>query len=399
MAQQMVALMSPIDDPGGTTLEGHTLQDPVIATAMFWMSRYTHKQVQELIERSFSQDEILEGMVNLSNLLNLPQPMKHRDTERRPGAEAQSQSLYALLDELDAQGKIPNLVVPFGKLNLLARAFSNSSPLDTNVDCLGAKLKCIESKIAKLDDKLNRISIGPKPAPTINVHQAEIMEQPTAQPSFSNTVINGGNRGRTEGGRSRGSGSNRQSQVDRSPSTKRTSTERDTDKEGFIRVERKKKNNLARTGTSNVSLSSILPDGVGGKIQYWIGNTTPTLDTESLKEALVVCADNLNDGSLPKMETKDMEIIELTPTNIENPHSRSWRITVPAKFKNIFDKDNLYPAPWRHRKFYQPRSKPGAKNGDNSDNNQPTKRIKPSSDVSQQGRSPVREYISIYNSS
>ena len=115
----MVTLMSPIDDPGGTTLEGHTLQDPVIATAMFWMSRYTHKQVQELIEKSFSQDEILEGMVNLSNLLNLPQPMKHRDTERRPGAEAQSQSLYALLDELDAQGKIPNLVVPFGKLNLL----------------------------------------------------------------------------------------------------------------------------------------------------------------------------------------------------------------------------------------------------------------------------------------
>ena len=39
-----------------------------------------------------------------------------------------------------------------------------------------------------------------------------------------------------------------------------------------------------------------------------------------------------------------------------NPRTKAWKVTVPYKFKEMMEKDELYPCGWTHRKFHGTRS-------------------------------------------
>ena len=51
--------------------------------------------------------------------------------------------------------------------------------------------------------------------------------------------------------------------------------------------------------------------------------------------------------TVPEMELKDM-----TPLDYINPYKRSWRVSVPYKFKSVFMDENFYPNQWKFRQFY-----------------------------------------------
>ena len=39
-------------------------------------------------------------------------------------------------------------------------------------------------------------------------------------------------------------------------------------------------------------------------------------------------------------------------TKEEEPRTKCWKVVVPFKFKDLMERDELYPEGWRHRKFF-----------------------------------------------
>ena len=64
---------------------------------------------------------------------------------------------------------------------------------------------------------------------------------------------------------------------------------------------------------------------------------------------LIQCAAGL-EGS-PVFKVLGVKLL----TRGDNPRTKCWKITVPFKFKEIMEKDELYHAGWTHRKFYNPK--------------------------------------------
>ena len=49
-----------------------------------------------------------------------------------------------------------------------------------------------------------------------------------------------------------------------------------------------------------------------------------------------------------------MEVQQLA-THLVNPRTLCWKVVVPYKYKQLMEKDELYPPGWTHRKFFGPR--------------------------------------------
>ena len=41
---------------------------------------------------------------------------------------------------------------------------------------------------------------------------------------------------------------------------------------------------------------------------------------------------------------------------IDNPRTKSWRVMVPYKCKELMEKNDLYPEGWTYRKLFAPRT-------------------------------------------
>jgi hypothetical protein len=67
----------------------------------------------------------------------------------------------------------------------------------------------------------------------------------------------------------------------------------------------------------------------------------------------VKCAAGLEGA--PALTVVDVKLL----TKEENPRSKCWKVTVPYKFKEVMEKDELYHSGWTHRKFF------GARNSQN----------------------------------
>ena len=46
-----------------------------------------------------------------------------------------------------------------------------------------------------------------------------------------------------------------------------------------------------------------------------------------------------------------VEKVELV-TKEENPRTKCWKVVTPYKFKEIMEKDEVYPSCWKHRRFF-----------------------------------------------
>ena len=58
--------------------------------------------------------------------------------------------------------------------------------------------------------------------------------------------------------------------------------------------------------------------------------------------------------------TKDLQVLEVKclTNGIENPRTKSWKVRVPYRYKELMEMNELYPYPvgWTYRKFFAPRS-------------------------------------------
>ena len=338
-----------------------TVESATLSISMFWFCKYMAKKVTELMEKSFTQDQLYDAMMAVSSLQLLPAPVpKHRSTERRSGLEAQAQAMYSMIDLLDSSNKIPRLVIPMHDMEAAQRALTNSSMPNGEDVSVSARLQSLDKSVSNLSDKLSKAQSLPSipfvpPAVTVT-------DTTGPQASFADIVKSALSAPPRNNADPRRINASQRFDRSRSPSTKRNSEELDNNSDGYTEV-RKKRNKLkGKQGTSGVNLDALAPLGAGGRQEIYISNTAPDLNEESMKEVLLLCYEDLNKENNNKMEeplptiTADQIIVkEKTPSNIESPHSKCWRISVPSKYSRTFFSTKFYPEMWRFRRFYAPK--------------------------------------------
>ena len=153
-------------------------------------------------------------------------------------------------------------------------------------------------------------------------------------PTFANVVGNGGNANSVIQGRDRLG----------SQGTKRG---REVESQGQFEVVQPRRRRPVNHGSSQVEIQD---DGLAAPVEYYIGNTTPAATEEVVQAVLIKCSKGLE--SQPELQVLKVEQLA---KHIENPRTKCWKVIVPYKFKDLMEKDALYPAGLCHRKFFSPR--------------------------------------------
>jgi hypothetical protein len=82
-------------------------------------------------------------------------------------------------------------------------------------------------------------------------------------------------------------------------------------------------------------------------LQYYISNTPGHATEELMKKVLQKCSAPLLVGK-PSMEVYKVECL----TKQDDPRTKCWKVSLPFKFRDVMENDELYPQGWRHRKFF-----------------------------------------------
>ena len=93
--------------------------------------------------------------------------------------------------------------------------------------------------------------------------------------------------------------------------------------------------------------------GVGEYIapaEFYIGNTDSRTNEDIIKTVLLRCAEAVNGGS--DLLVEKVELL----TKEKDPRTKCWKVVVPFRFKSIMEKDEMYPAGWKHRTFFGARN-------------------------------------------
>ena len=81
-----------------------------------------------------------------------------------------------------------------------------------------------------------------------------------------------------------------------------------------------------------------------------MGNTTTRATKDIIASVLMKCAKGLEPSTL--FNVVDVEQLAV---HLVNPRTKCWKVVVPYKYKQLMEKDELYPSGWTHRKFFGPR--------------------------------------------
>ena len=85
-------------------------------------------------------------------------------------------------------------------------------------------------------------------------------------------------------------------------------------------------------------------------MEFYVGNTTPAANEDIIKDVLVKCAKGIESDT----QFSVLKVTQLAK-HIENPRTKCWKVEIPYKFKELMEKDEMYPTGWCHRKFFAPR--------------------------------------------
>ena len=101
-------------------------------------------------------------------------------------------------------------------------------------------------------------------------------------------------------------------------------------------------------GSSQVNIEE---EGSAAPVDFYIGNTTPRATKEIVQSVLIKCAKGVEADTRFSV----VEVVQLA-THIVNPRTKCWKVVIPYKYKQMMEKDELYPPGWTHRKFFGARA-------------------------------------------
>ena len=89
-----------------------------------------------------------------------------------------------------------------------------------------------------------------------------------------------------------------------------------------------------------------------------VGNTNPASTDDIIKSVLVHVAENMEGESKLQEPLDILEVECLTKPRTDGSRiwTRTWRVQVPARFKDYMLKPEAYPAGWTCRRYFPPRA-------------------------------------------
>ena len=356
---------------GEVTQPPGILVNLVIGTVHMWHLRGHRSNVVDLIVKHFTASELLEGRKVLCTAVGATEPVARRDSDHRSAAAAQAVDLLDQVGELDSQGKLPVIVVPSTQLAKVPV----STLLASDDVSVGARLESLEKSMKLLADSVTSM----KTVVTAPSNSQGLFAGARAR-------LNSNSGGRPIGQAQQGVGTVQEiaAQFDKVQGVPQLSLTPPGPVSGqswaavanpagipSSHVELGMRNRLGSEGAEKrkreeeqfrlpgrqrgrkvevgKSTAYVEDGGEAAPLEYYVGNTTPRASPEIIKAVLVKCAAQL---------TKDLEVLEVKclTNGIENPRTKSWKVKVPYKYKELMEMNELYPIGWTYRKFFAPRS-------------------------------------------
>ena len=333
----------------------------VLGTIHMWHLRGNRNKVVDLIVRHFSSCQLLEARKELCKAVKADDPVTRRDSVQRSAAEAYTLDLLDQLEELDSQGKLPFIVVPS---NVLAKV-PFSTLLSSDDVAVSARLESLEKCMKVLTETVTKIAapntgtfagararVNSNSMQSVAGGQGQGQDRSGGVPQF--VVSAPASESLVTSWATVAGGSGAQGAVGGHQLHLPSHGGRDrlgSDGEKRKRDEEFRAPGRPRARKVAIGKSTVLVDegGEAAPLEYYVGNTTPRATPEIIKAVLVKSAAKLD---------KDLQVMEVTclTYGLESPRSKSWKIKVPYKFRELMEQNDLYPEGWTYRKFFAPRS-------------------------------------------
>jgi len=377
--------MSQDTRPGGdTTVEEETVPPPapvmeslVMSVAHHWHMRETAARQVELLERHFRQDEMLAALKELEQLVKIAKVQPRRSGTGRTASKAQAEDVVQVIKQLGDRDELPRFTIQSDDLRRVAPLLGALGVSDERG--VAARLEALElsqrqgmEEMKKMVAAVARGALVPTTTPIVPVIEV------TAPPTFAAVTAEG--RGGAGGGVGAGVGEGGRARVaqDRDPRGQlfftRGRQEGRLQQVGMTQVNqgrqdtRQDRSSSAgkrqRTGEDEFQerrprrsggrqqrplapvikgTSEEFPE-LAGPVTFWVGKCRPELDETRIKEIIMHCAESC--------EVKDFSIESIKCLTKEpNPWTKSFKVSVPAKFEEVMSSPRMYLGSWEARPF------------------------------------------------
>ena len=330
----------------------------LLSAAHYWSTRETMEQQVELVERHFRQDEMYHALSELKTVKpDMPALVKRQQTVGKTATRSQAEDVVKALKELGDKDNLPRFMVQSDDLHRILPLLGAVSVGDERG--VGARLEALEVTQRRNMEEMKMMvneAVRAMKMPMQQVYvpqQASVPDVTVTRPNYATVTAGAGGSSQNMSflqRPSRGEGGGRaRGRQDRTPSLKRV---REGEEENQWREVTRRKPNRPKPKTAGGT--AVLADfsDLSGPAEFWIGNTHPSTTKEKVTLALTRCAENL------KIEQFSVEDVHCL-TKDENPRTKTWKVTVPARLKDTMENPAMYLAGWSHRVFsFRPRRAP-----------------------------------------
>ena len=381
--------MSQNEGPGGEKPEEVDTGPPqaimmeslVMSVAHHWHLRETAARQAELIERHFRQDEMLAALRELETLVTMTKVQKRQAGAGRSASRAQAEDIVNVMKQLGDRDALPRFLIQSDDLRRVAPLLGAVSVGDERG--VAARLEALEHSHRQGMEEVKRMVAAVArgaavPTPSSTPTPVIEVTAPTS-PSFA-AVASGGGVGGVRGRaaqvkgqpgqdgtpsfynreRQEGAGKGRQ-QLRQDRSTSASKRQRLDDDQGFEEVRRRRGGGRQQhPRPSVIKGTSDKFAELAGPVHFWVGKCRPELEENRIKEIIMSCAESC--------EVQDFKIESVKCLTKEpNPWSKSFKVSVPAKFEEAMMNPMMYLPTWEARPFTfwpgrgrQPPGHPGA---------------------------------------
>jgi hypothetical protein len=344
------------------------LESLLLSVAHYWSRREPPDRVVELLERHFRQDEMLAALRELAELLKRTAPHRRLPTAARTATKGQAQDVFDTLLQLGDEDKLPRFTVQsddLGRVQPLLGAVSvgDERGVSARLEELEAshrrgmvEMKRGMDEMKQLVTNMGRSAMVPSAAlPAIEVTRA---------PSFAEAAGTGVGAGRAPAGANQGPAGEQPffnrgrpdvrlqvvEQGRRQGQGRSTSAEkrrRITEQGGY-----QEQRNYASAGRKQRArprpavikgTSSEFPD-LATPVTFWVGKCRPDLNEKKVEEVILKNAESFN---LVGFAIENVKCLTKDP----NPWTKSFKVSVPARFEEAMTDPKMYLPSWEARAF------------------------------------------------
>ena len=355
------------------------LESSLLGVIDWWLGNHTREEVLVLINRHFRPEEVFDAHKLLAQACKLNDPIKHKNSALRKAGEVQAVDLVNDMDRLDLGKTGPRYLIPSDQLG---RVPLGALSVRDEVS-VGARLESLEVNMRKVCSVLEGIQANPPAAVTYRLSKLDdsiktvtsLLGQVSEPPKTFASIAGGTGPGivpslvvnppqvaagrlpdlngqpHKEGAGALGTGlgtETRSRNRSVSPSVKRKAGgDQGEDREGF-RFQGRPRQRKTAGGTSQVVIGDV--GEYVAPAEFYIGNTDSRANEDTIKTVLKRCAAAVEGGSDLVVDKVELLTKEL------DPRTKCWKVVVPYRFKSLMERDEVYPAGWKHRTFFGSRN-------------------------------------------